>query len=100
SEAVKAMGGTLVKNLSEVEVECLPADLPPAFELSIEPLHTFEDAIRVSDLKASDKVTILANPEEVVVTVAPPRTEEEMKALEEKVEEDVTKVEGVVKPEA
>ena len=98
--AVKALGGTLVKNLSEVEVECLPGDLPHSFEIDISNLNTFEDAMRVSDLIVSDKVTIIANPDEVVVTVAPPRSEEEMKALEEKVEEDVTKVEGVIKPEA
>src|SRR5882724_4104305 len=29
--AVKSLGGTLVKNLSELEVECLPADLPQNF---------------------------------------------------------------------
>jgi len=99
--AVKALGGILVKNLSEVEVECLPMDLPPAFEINLEKLNSFEDAIRVSDLSTSDKVKILANPDEVIVTVTPPRSEEELKSLEEKpVEADVTKVEGVVKPEA
>ena len=98
--AVKALGGTLVKNLTEVEVECLPGDLPRDIEVSIVPLETFENAIRVSDLKVDEKVTILGNTEEVVVTVAAPRTEEEMKALEEKVEVDLTKVEGLIKPEA
>ena len=98
--AVKALGGTLVKNLIEVEVECLPGDLPHDFEVDISNLNTFEDVIRVSDLKVSDKVIVLAPPDEVAVTVAPPRTEEEMKSLEEVVTEDVTKVEGVVKPEA
>jgi len=98
--AVKTLGGTLVKNLNEVEVECLPADIPHSFEVNISVLNTFEDMVRVSDLKVSDKVTIVTPVDEVVVTVAPPRTEEELKALEEKVEEDVTKVEGVIKPEA
>ncbi len=97
--AVKAMGGTLVRNLTEVEVECLPTNLPHAFEIDISSLETFENAIRVSDIKAGNNVTIMANLEEVVVTVAPPRTEEEMNALNEKVEMDVTTVEGVVKPE-
>ncbi len=97
--AVKALGGTLVKNLSEVEVECLPGDLPHNFEIDISNLNTFEDAIRISDIKVSEKVIILSKPDEVIVTVARPRTEEEMKALEETVTEDVTKVEGVVKPE-
>ena len=99
AEAVKALGGTLVKNLSEIEVECLPGDIPHSFEIDISSLNTFEDAIRISDIKVSDKVQILARPEEVLVTTTPPRSDEEMKALEEKVTEDVTKVEGVVKPE-
>ena len=99
SVAVKAMGGTLVKNLAEIEVECLPADLPHSIEVDISSLNTFEDAIRISDLKVSDKVAILGNPEEVVVLVAPPRSEEEMASLNAEVKEDVTAVEGVVKPE-
>jgi len=98
--AVKALGGTLVKNLSEVEVECLPADLPHALEVDISILSTFEDAVRISDLKVSNKVTIHGRPEEVVVTVVAPRSEEEMNALNAEVKEDVTLVEGVVKPEA
>jgi large subunit ribosomal protein L25 len=100
SQAVKALGGMLLKNISEVEVECLPADLPSHFEVDISSLNTFEDAIRVEDLGASDKVKILAAPEEVVVSAAPPRSEEDLKALNEKpVVEDVTAVEGVVKPD-
>lgn len=101
SLAVKSLGGTLVKNLSEVEVECLPGDLPHTFEIDISILNTFEDTIHVRDIQVSDKVKILANPDEVVTNVVPPRTEEELKALgEAPVVEDVTKVEGVVKPEA
>jgi large subunit ribosomal protein L25 len=97
--AVKAMGGILVKNLSEVEVECLPADLPHAIEIDLSSLNTFEDAIHISDIKISDKVTIKAAPEETIVNVAPPRSEEELKTLDEQVEAPkVEDVEGVVKP--
>src|SRR3989344_398574 len=46
SPAVKNLGGTLVKNLSEVEVECLPGDIPQAFEIDISSLNTFEGAIK------------------------------------------------------
>jgi large subunit ribosomal protein L25 len=100
SMAVKAMAGILVKNLSEVEVECLPGDLPHDIEVNISTLNTFDDAVHVRELKVSDKVKILANPDEVVVNVTPPRSEEELKSLgEAPVAEDVTKVEGVVKPE-
>jgi large subunit ribosomal protein L25 len=98
--AVKALGGTLVKNLSEVEVECLPSDIPHNFEVDISSLNTFEDAIRVSNLVVDSKVTIITSPEEVIANVVPPRTEAEMNELNEEIKEDVTAVEGVVKPEA
>lgn len=97
--AVKALGGTLVKNMAEVEVECLPGDIPQSFEIDISVLNTFEDAIRVSSINAGGKVTIVSPADEVIVTVAAPRTEEEMKALNAEIKEDVTAVEGVVKPE-
>jgi large subunit ribosomal protein L25 len=100
SIAVKTLGGILVKNLTEIEVECLPGDLPKSFEIDLGVLATFEDAVKISDLKVSDKVKILGNPDEVIINVAPPRSEEELKSLQEQVVEDVTKVEGVVKPEA
>jgi large subunit ribosomal protein L25 len=100
SPAVKALGGILVKNLSEVEVECLPGDLPQDFEIDISKLTKFDEMVRVSDLVVSDKVKIISGGDELIVTVTPPRSEEELKSLEETVTEDVTKVEGVVKPEA
>jgi large subunit ribosomal protein L25 len=100
AQAVKALGGTLLKNLTEIEVECLPGDLPHSIEVDISALNTFEDAIRVSDLKLSDKVAVVTGPDEVIVTTEAPRSEEELKALEEKVEEvDLTKaVEGLAAP--
>src|SRR3989344_2888104 len=98
--AVKALGGTLVKNLTEVEVECLPGDLPQNFEIDISPLNTFEDAIRIQDIKVPADVTVLAPADSVIVTVAPPRSDEELANLAEKPVEDVTAVEGVIKPEA
>jgi len=99
SQAIKNLGGTLTKNLSEVEVECLPADLPSHFEVDISTLMTFEDEIRISNIQVSDKVQILAAPEEMVASVTAPRSEEEMKSLDEApVAADVTAVEGVVKP--
>jgi large subunit ribosomal protein L25 len=101
SFAVKTMGAILAKNKTEVEVECLPADLPPFLEVDISSLANLDDAIRVSDLKVSDKVQILGSPDEVIVAANPPRSEEDLKSLNEKpVEADVNAVEGVVKPEA
>lgn len=100
SPAVKEQGGILVKNMDNVTVKCLPADLPGEIEVDVSALKTFDDHIYVKDLKVSSKIKIDLDPESVVVLVSPPRSEEELQGLEEKVEEDVTKVEGVVKETA
>jgi len=99
SAAVKETGGVLVKNLDKVEVECLPADLPSSIEVEISSIKTFDDYIYVKDLKIEKGVEIKLEPETVVALVSPPRSDEELEQLEEKVEADVTKVEGVVKEE-
>jgi large subunit ribosomal protein L25 len=98
--AVKDLGGILVKNVTEVEVKCLPVDLPSHIDVDISPLKTFEDRILAKDLKIDKEVEIAMDPETVVALVTPPRSEEELKELETKVEEDLTKVEGMVKEEA
>lgn len=95
--AIKELGGVLIKNMDEVTVKCLPSNLPGEIEVDVSGLKTFEDYIYIKDLKISDKVKIDLDPETVVALVSPPRSEEELSSLEEKVEEDVSKVEGVVK---
>lgn len=100
SKAVKDLGGVLIKNVSELEVESLPADLPADFEVDISKLATFEDAIIVADLGIdAGRVKVLAKPEDIIAKVSPPRSEEELKSLEEKPVEEVSAVEGVVKQE-
>ena len=107
SLAVKDLGGTLVKNISEIEVKALPQNLPHEIKVFIDGLDTFENHILVKDLILPAGVKISAKPDEIVVSVAPPaKVEEELeKPIEEKVEE-VEKVEkekkteeGVVGPE-
>jgi len=99
SEAVKALGGILVKSISHVKVKCLPADLPSHIDVDISKITNFEEHITIKDLKISEKVEIESDPETVVALVTPPRTEEELTSLDEKVEGDVSQVEGVVKEE-
>jgi large subunit ribosomal protein L25 len=95
--AVKELGGVLVKNMDAITVKCLPGDLPSEISVDVSKLATFDDRITVADLDISDKVEIEIDPETVVALVSPPRSDEELTKLEEKVEMDVTKVEGVVK---
>lgn len=95
--AVKALGGVLVGNMDHITVKCFPGDIPHSFDIDVSKLATFEDHITVADLVVSDKVEIELSPETVIALVTPPRSEEELAGLDEKVEEDVSKVEGVVK---
>lgn len=87
SPAVEIEEGVLVKNITEVEVEALPANLPPEIKVDISVLKTFDDLIHIKDLKVAEDVKILVEPNEVVVSVVPPRSEEELAELEEKPEE-------------
>lgn len=97
SLAVKELGGTLVKNITEVEVKALVQNLPHEIKVNLKPLKTFNDNILIKDLILRPGVKILKEPEEIVATCLPPeKVEEELKKpLEEKVEEKVEEPEKV-----
>lgn len=77
--AVRNLGGILVVNKNEVEVECLPKDLPHAIVADLNQLETLEAALHVRDLIAPGRVKILDPGEEVVAVVTAPAVEEEAK---------------------
>ena len=62
---VKAAGGILDQVLREVEVECLPANIPSHFDVDVSNLALF-DSLRVSDLPHSETVKFL-NAEDATV---------------------------------
>ncbi|MBI4119065.1 MAG: 50S ribosomal protein L25 [Parcubacteria group bacterium] len=99
SPAVKELAGVLVRSIQHIEVEALPQNLPHNIEVDISNLKTFEDRITVADIKVGLNVKVLSKPEAVAASVVPPRSEAELEALKTEVVEDVSKVEGVVKPE-
>lgn len=90
--AVKALGGTLVKSMDHIEVECLPGDLVHAIEIDISKLVTFDSVIRVKDITPPAGIEFLTDAETVLVLIEAPRTEEEMKALESEVKTSVEDV--------
>jgi len=94
SEAIKGLGGTLIKNIAEVEVKALPENLPHEIRVNIGKIKTFEDHIKISDLEIPKNVEILKNAGEIIASVVPPsKVEEELeKPIEEKIEE-IEKVE-------
>ncbi len=94
SLAIKDLGGTLVKDISEIEIKVKPQNLPKEIRVNIGKLKTFEDYILIKDLEFPKDVKTLRKPEEIVASVSPPeKIEEELaKPVEEKIEE-VEKVE-------
>src|SRR6202044_421731 len=65
---VKQEGGILEQLLREVEVECLPGDIPDSVEVDVSEL-TFGKVIRVSDLPHSDKLKFLTDENQPVAHV-------------------------------
>jgi large subunit ribosomal protein L25 len=74
SEGVK-LGGLMDIVTREIEIECLPSDIPESIKVDISGLK-INDNIRVKSLPVDPKVKILTDPEVVIVTIVPPLKEE------------------------
>lgn len=86
-EGVKA-GGVLTTNFHEVNVEAKPGDLPEAIEVDVAALE-IGDSLHVKDITAPAGVTILDDPEEVLVSVQAPRVEVEEEVVVEAAEPEL-----------
>lgn len=90
---VKHDGGSLEHILWEIELECLPADIPSEIEVDISNLK-IGDGIHIKDIKFPQKVKVLNDPDDVVLHVVAPMKEEvpvEAVEGEEKKEPEVIK---------
>jgi|WetSurMetagenome_2_1015567.scaffolds.fasta_scaffold524745_2 large subunit ribosomal protein L25 len=98
--AVKELGGTFVKNISEIDVKALPEKLPHEIKVDVTSIKTFEDSIFVKNLVLPEGVKAMKGQDDIIAFVASPqKIEEELeKPIEEKVEE-VGKVEKQKKEE-
>jgi len=65
---VKQQGGILEQITREVELECLPDDIPTAIEADVSEL-VFGKVLRMGDLKHSDKVKFLSDPNQPVAHI-------------------------------
>lgn len=82
TEAVKLNGAILDQVNYSVEIRCLPGDLPAEIEADVTSLN-LGDHLSVKDLKISDTIEILDDPDTVIVTVVAPREEEAAEAAPE-----------------
>jgi len=89
--AVKDFNAIIVNNLTELEVECLPSDLPERFVVDISGLAEIGDGVYVKDVIAPANVEILSDPEEMIVVATAMAAEEveEVVAVEEGEEPEI-----------
>ncbi len=87
-KGVKLEGGIFSFILREVEVECLPEDIPEEIQVDIRELMV-GDGVRVRDLPLGEKVKLETDPRRIVLHVVAPRVEEE-KPVEEEAAADAT----------
>jgi len=81
---VKDAGGILEHLLREVEVECLPTEIPSKLEVDVSGL-AIGDSLHVSDIK-TERAEIKTEMDRAIAAVVPPTILEEVKPVEEAVE--------------
>ena len=75
ARGVKVDAGILDFVTREIEIECLPGNIPEHLPLDVTELG-IGDALRISELKAPEGVEVVDDLEKVIVHVAHPAAEE------------------------
>ena len=70
-----AQGGFIQYGDTNIEVECLPMELPQNIAVDIGHLEIGQKIV-LGDLKLSDEITVIGEPEKIIVSIAPPAKEE------------------------
>ncbi len=86
-EVVKSGEAIVIQPMSEVEVEALPTELPEKLVVNISNLKAIDDAVTVIQMSVPQGVTVLADPEAVVVKLDNAVSEEAQKLMEEEAAE-------------
>ena len=78
-------GGVMMQNLTSIEINCLPADVPEQIVVDISNLE-MHASLNVEDLEVSEELEILTSGNLTVVSCQPPKEEVEEEPEEEEVE--------------
>jgi large subunit ribosomal protein L25 len=90
---VKEFSAVIVTVLNELEIECMPQDLPQRVVIDISGLTEIGASIHVRDVVLSDKVKILDDPAETIIVASATR-EEKVEVEEAPAEEEAPAAEG------
>ncbi len=96
SPAVADLGGIFVRNVNELEVQALPADLPHEISVDISTLVKFGDQLTLKDIHIPNAV-LTGGADEVLATVQEPKSEEELAAELAAPTTDISAVEEIKK---
>jgi len=77
TEIAEKLGGNLILNLDEIEVEALPGDLPHQIEIDCSIFTEFGHRIYIRDLKLNSNIKILEELDSPIVSFDEPEKEEE-----------------------
>ena len=97
--ALKHKENYLAHELNDLSVECLPDAIPSRIELDISILEEAEQAIHVDSIQLDEGVSILTNPEQLVVKISARHVEKEVEVEEVEAEIEGEEPEAVA-PEA
>lgn len=70
SDAIKDLGGALVKVLHELEIKAQPENLPHGFNIDISALNTLDSQILAGSVVMPKGVTLVTDPEEVIAAIS------------------------------
>ena len=70
-------GGIVVQTLNELEIECLPMDIPKVIQLDVSELEIGQN-LKVENIILDEKITAISNVEQIVVSVTQAMKEEEL----------------------
>jgi large subunit ribosomal protein L25 len=96
SPGARTVGGTVMQQLRQLDVEALPLEMPSQAEIDLAILNEPDSVVRVSDISLPGNVTVLTDPEDVVVRIELPRVE----TVEEEGVEDEAEAAGGTGPSA
>ena len=93
SPGARTAGGTVMQQLRDLNVEALPLEVPRELELDLSMLTEPDGVLRAADIVIPGNVTLLTDPEDVVVRIEVLRAVEEEVFAEEEGAEAATELE-------
>jgi len=94
--ALKEKGRTLLHGVTSLSIECLPDKLPPQVEVDLSPLEKLDRVIYVRDITLSPDITLITDPDQMVVKVSAVYVEKVEEVVEEVVVAEEAAEEGAV----